>query len=143
MESGTEMTRMYSPVPDPSKGLGFPVHEIEESKHAKVPMLLQDQTHAGYPTEAAHDIMERILEEWRDKFLEANADYGDSYESLGAAGQFGEIWRKVPKLKRSMWDGKPLNREQPREILMDLIGHCFLAIHLLDHGNDATPGATK
>lgn len=125
MESKAAVTRMYS------------------DENAKVPVILIDDSNGGYPTEAAHDIMERILSEWRDKFLEANADYGETYESLGAAGQFAEIWRKVPKLKRAMWDGKTLNREQPREVLMDLIGHCFLAIHLLDHGNDSTPGEAK
>lgn len=85
-----------------------------------------------YPTEAARHIMETILQEWVDKFLEKNGDYGDTYKSLGSAGQFAEIWRKVPKLKRAMWDHIPLSGEQPREILMDLIGHCFMAIHLID-----------
>jgi hypothetical protein len=47
---------------------------------------------------------------------------------LGARGQFAEIWRKIPKLKKGMWDGEVLENESVREILQDIIGHCLLAL---------------
>lgn len=51
---------------------------------------------------------------------------------LGARGQFAEIWRKVGKLKRSMWDGRKMEFEQTDEILSDLFGHIMLAIDYND-----------
>lgn len=117
-----------------------PLPEILARADSQPDQILAEEEHDGYPTEAAAYIGEVVLPDFWDSFLKKNADYGDSYQSLGAAGQFGEIWRKVPKLKRSMWDGHKLTGEQPREILMDLIGHCLLAIRLIDSGNDNTPG---
>ena len=59
-------------------------------------------------------------------------DYGSgrhfTADALGARGQFAEIWRKVGKLKRCMWDGKDMAYEQTDEILADLFGHIMLAI---------------
>jgi hypothetical protein len=34
-----------------------------------------------------------------------------------------------------MWDGEPLSGEPAREVLLDLIGHCFLAIKHMDENN--------
>jgi len=47
---------------------------------------------------------------------------------LGARGQFAEIWRKIPKLKKGMWDGDELVGETVTEILMDLLGHTLLSL---------------
>jgi len=59
-------------------------------------------------------------------------DYGSrghfTADALGSRGQFAEIWRKVGKLKRCMWDGKDMQYEQTDEILADLFGHIMLAI---------------
>lgn len=74
-----------------------------------------------------------LAPEFIDKFINANAHYGETNaDVLGEKGQFAEIWRKVGPLKRALWDGLELTREQPREILMDLIGHCLLTIEMLD-----------
>jgi hypothetical protein len=56
----------------------------------------------------------------------------ENADVLGLPGQFAEIWRKIWKLKRALWDGSRLVGEQPREILLDLIGHAFLAIDMID-----------
>lgn len=66
------------------------------------------------------------------EYLFENADV------LGVPGQFAEIWRKVWKLKKGMWDGADLVGEQPREILLDFIGHCFLAIDMIDREQQDT-----
>jgi len=85
-----------------------------------------------WPSASAQQIMEQLLPEWRDLFLQKNADYGDSADDLGLAGQYSDIHRKLAKLRRALWDGKKLTGEQPREICMDLIGHLFLTIEMLD-----------
>lgn len=93
---------------------------------------------------AAERILVRLVPEWQGQFAAKNADYSDAAPSgiepaevLGIKGQFAEIWRKVWKLKKAMWDGSTLAFEQPREILLDLIGHCFLAIDMIDRKSTA------
>jgi hypothetical protein len=77
-------------------------------------------------------IVNRLVGEWQDKFIEKQHDYGDDANQLGLAGAFVDIHRKSAKLKRALWDHQVLIGEQPREILLDLIGHCFLTIALID-----------
>ena len=85
-----------------------------------------------YPTPLARDIHERIFPEWSAKFLVKNAGYGATHALLGIKGCFPDLYRKVHKIKSAIWDGKDLVGEQPREILMDLIGHAFMIISLMD-----------
>lgn len=77
-------------------------------------------------------IMERLLIEWADMFMLKNLSYGSDANRLGVKGAFVDIHRKEGKLKRAIWDGQKLEGEQPREILMDMIGHCFLTITAMD-----------
>ena len=65
----------------------------------------------------------------------AATHYGDgNADFLGIKGQFAELWRKIMPLKRAMWDGEKLTREQPPEIIKDLIGHCLLALQMYEDG---------
>lgn len=81
----------------------------------------------------ARQILEEFLPRWVDKYLEANAHYGDaSADGLGIAGQFSDLYRKIIPLKRYMWDGLDLTREPPVEILYDFIGHAFLTIGMIE-----------
>ena len=91
---------------------------------------------------------ERIREVLVPEFLKHQetkaADYNGSLipgvenaDVLGAQGQYAELWRKMAKLKKALWDGKELIGEQPREILLDFIGHCFLAIDMLDRAESS------
>lgn len=52
----------------------------------------------------------------------------------GVRGEFLEIDRKHGKLELALWDGVDTTnwREQPREILMEVAAHCFLAVKDLD-----------
>lgn len=77
-------------------------------------------------------IMGVLLPEWEAMFLRKQKDYGNDANRLGVKGAFVDIHRKEGKLKRAIWDGQKLEGEQPREILMDLIGHCFLTICAID-----------
>lgn len=80
-------------------------------------------------------IVHYILPEWAQQFRRKNSDYSgagaEPHQILGAKGQFADIWRKIWKLKKALWDGQKLEGEQAEEILQDLIGHCFLTLDLL------------
>jgi len=72
-----------------------------------------------------------------DAFAEGFREYGPgAADSLGLAGQWGDLHRKMMKLKRAMWSGEPgsLTRETPQEILRDIIGHCLLALDMYERG---------
>lgn len=83
---------------------------------------------------------ERIRDSWVPIWLKGferkSRDYNstDGWEPhtvLGVRGQFADIWRKVGKLKKSLWDGDQLEGEQPLEIIDDLISHLFLTRDML------------
>lgn len=88
-------------------------------------------------TKQAKFIIEELMQEWVVEFVDKNNDYqdkdGNLSDELGSAGQWGDLYRKVRKLKKPMWDerGAKLNFEQTDEILRDLIGHSFLALYFL------------
>jgi len=84
-------------------------------------------------------IMAVLMPEWADQFVTKNLDYKDDANRLGVKGAFVDIYRKTGKLKRAIWDGQVLEGEQPREILVDLIGHCFLTIAAIDNDADNRP----
>lgn len=91
-------------------------------------------------------IRDILLSEWFAQFCRKAADYNDNenenHRQLGVQGQFADIWRKIGKLKKALWDGYSLVGEQPREILMDLIAHCFLTIAMMDSNpGDGGPSA--
>ena len=77
-------------------------------------------------------IINTLIPELVKKMNEDREQYGDAHKNLGPQGQFADIWRKVGPLKRSLWEGKTLPRESPREICMDLVGHCLLTVAMLD-----------
>jgi hypothetical protein len=78
------------------------------------------------------EIQPSRLIEWAMLFIKKQKDYGDGADDLGQAGQYAELHRKITKLRRAMWEGIPLENEPVREVLMDLIGHCFLAMMYTD-----------
>lgn len=76
-----------------------------------------------------------VIHEFWTQFLEAYAEYGPrTADELGLAGQWGDLHRKVKKLKAPLWEGNKerLTRETPRQVLMDIIGHALLAIDMID-----------
>lgn len=77
-------------------------------------------------------VMERdILPLVIEKFLLAGEDYGEVFRDLGLRGQYSDIHRKVAKLKKVLWDGEVLNREDAEDILGDLVGNCLIALYLI------------
>ena len=79
------------------------------------------------PTKQAEQILRHVLPRVLELFLVKNKDYAD-WPDLGVRGEFVEIWRKTHKLKRALWDNQELVSEQWDEIIMDMVGHCLLAL---------------
>lgn len=81
--------------------------------------------------------LEGIHAEAWGRFIAAYAEYGNGAAAeTGLAGQWADLHRKVRKLRRAFWEGEEsyLTRESEKDILHDLIGHCLLAIDLLERG---------
>lgn len=100
-----------------------------------------------FATKQARYIIEELLQGWVTEFCKKNVDYedesGNLADELGAAGQWGDLYRKIRKLKRPMWTergkGPKMQFEQVDEIIRDMIGHGFLAIyyHYQENGDEA------
>lgn len=92
-------------------------------------------------TSEAGYIVDHLIPEWWTLFKSKNNEYGSHDDDLGVKGQFADIHRKMKKLRNALWDGKPLTHEQPREVILDLIGHLFLTLRMGDEngwGNDGS-----
>ena len=76
------------------------------------------------------NIATQLMPEFLHLFAQKNKDYGNNAGELGLRGQFADIWRKIAKLKKSMWDGEELLFEGTDEIILDLIGHLFLSLNM-------------
>lgn len=79
-------------------------------------------------------IMEEVIPRTVEVFHSKSKDYqgGPAFQFLGSKGQFSDINRKFWKLYAAVWEGKDLEGEQPIELLMDIIGHCWLTIYCLE-----------
>lgn len=82
------------------------------------------------PYQGMHQFL-LMVTEWWEGFADAYTEYGPGAADVtGLAGQWADLYRKIMKLKRGMWDREGfdyLTRESAEEILKDLIGHAFLA----------------
>jgi len=84
-------------------------------------------------------IVTLLVPEYQQKLERDTAHYGpESHTEFGPKGQVIDLSRKIRVLKRLLWDGVEAKRETPREIVLDLIGHSFLLLELLD--SEATSG---
>ena len=77
------------------------------------------------PHDDSIKIVLEILPKALELYLKKTKDYGGLSGGLGPKAPFVDMWRKIIKLKRTMWDGIPLKFEQTDEIIMDLIGTCL------------------
>lgn len=78
--------------------------------------------------EMINDILPGLIENFYNK----SGDYGPAgFVDLGIKGQFSDMWRKMVKLKRSLWDGFELRYEDVDEIMSDLFGHLMISLYLL------------
>jgi hypothetical protein len=83
------------------------------------------------PNEQAIRVVNDILPEVIELYLSKSRDYGGNVMDmlkLGPKASFVDLWRKVGKLKRAIWDEQPMVGEQPDEILSDLVGHVLIIL---------------
>lgn len=73
----------------------------------------------------AMPILDAILPKALELYLRKTKDYGGLSGGLGPKAPFVDMWRKILKLKRCMWDDEKLKFEQTDEIIMDLIDTCL------------------
>jgi hypothetical protein len=98
-------------------------------------IYVEVETHPS--TKQAARILTEILPGAISLFLAKNKDYAidgiDIAETLGVRGQWSDMYRKIAKLKQSMWDqnGEGLQFETAEEVVQDLIGHCLLTLLFL------------
>lgn len=95
-------------------------------------------------TQTYERVMADLVPAWAERFRLKSLDYSsetglaEPHRVLGVAGQFSDIWRKIWKLKKVMWNGEELiaeDGETEERILEDLISHCFLALDMLREKN--------
>lgn len=118
----------YELVPSPS------TTRSEEQPIRNVRILVKVREEDG-PSPVDHIIekhLNPVIQLFRKKARDYEANNLFTANLLGSQGQFGDLWRKLPKLYKGLWLKQPLNGEQPREILADFIGHCLLALGFLD-----------
>lgn len=91
-------------------------------------------TTARYRTLIASYIFVDLVPEWEKQFEEKNANYGEYDYELKELGEFVEIHRKYKMLRRAYLEKADTSgwKEKPREIAMDMIGHLYLLIAVID-----------
>jgi hypothetical protein len=81
------------------------------------------------------EIMQTILPKVLELYLAKVKDYGGVSGGLGPRAPFVDMWRKMIKLKRSLWEGEELKFEQPSEVLKDMVGTVLnILVELPEHG---------
>jgi len=123
-----------------SEPMEFPANQPRKVKRVKVVdgrgQVVKDLDEAELEERGA---LAAIFEEAQELHFRKRQDYvrsgKDGGDDLGAAGQYAELHRKDGKLRRALWEGEELIGEQPREILLDMIGHAVKAIRYIDTEN--------
>jgi hypothetical protein len=126
----------------------MPIDERKASEVLSRPAVWMErtgETSATYefmnlPNEQAIRIVTEILPKVLELYLSKSRDYGGNVMEdapgggLGPKACFPDMWRKMGKLRRAIWDEQPMVGEQPDEILSDLIGHVLI---ILDERNSS------
>jgi hypothetical protein len=87
-------------------------------------------------SEELKEIITGILPVWARVFAGKNRKYEAlAHNDLGAKGKFVDIYRKVMVLKSRLWDGRETVGESTEEVMLDMIGHLFLALNDMAGGS--------
>jgi hypothetical protein len=120
---------MY-PVTQYANTITEPVVWVERLAEHTVEYRIENIPH----DEKILEIMTAILPKVLELYLAKVKDYGGVSGGLGPKAPFVDMWRKMIKLKRSLWEGEELQFEQPSEILRDLIGTVLnILVELPEH----------
>lgn len=83
------------------------------------------------PNDQAIRVVRDVLPKALELYLKKSKDYGGnvmSRRNLGIKACIPDINRKFEKLIDAIWYDKPMQFEQPAEILMDLLGHILIIL---------------
>lgn len=105
------------------------ISQIDENDRANGAAALTIWYNADCPQQVK-DIIDEHMPVWLDLFQMKSREYGEAAFELGAKAQFVDMNRKFVKLKAALWEEKELTTEGIDEILLDLIGHCFLTLEM-------------
>jgi hypothetical protein len=90
------------------------------------------------PNDQVMRICKDILPKALELYMKKSKDYGGNVMSRAPGGDLGpkacipDMQRKFGKLVDAIWWEKPLQFEQPAEILMDLLGHILIILDEMD-----------
>lgn len=113
-------------------GVPWGAQDLEEVEPHWYNKILLNVDPREIRTKSADFIVNSILPQVLEHFLSKNADYGDQHRTgLGFRAEFVGLHRKFAKLKSYFWDQQEMNHESGKEMLMDLIGACFLMLDLI------------
>jgi hypothetical protein len=76
-------------------------------------------------------VVNKVLPEFKDRFLAWNEEYKHQPRMLGSKGEFANMFRKILKVKSLVWDGVDGSgwRENLRTILFEIIAHAALMLY--------------
>lgn len=96
--------------------------------HGRVQVQINDET-----PRQIDELLTNDFERFITLFNERTIEYGDHAFLLGSRGQFADMSRKMGKLKTGVWDDNQsaLVSEGVEEVVLDMIGHCFLTLQCL------------
>ena len=89
------------------------------------------------PNEQAMRVVQKVLPDMLELYLKKSRDYGGNVMDrfgLGAKAAIPDLARKFGKLIDAIWHDKPLQFEQPEEVLKDLFGHIVIILDQRSQG---------
>jgi len=93
----------------------------------------------GVPNPQAVRVITDVLPKALDLYLRKSKDYGGNVMDrfrLGIKASVPDMARKFGKIIDAIWEDKPLQFEQPEEVLMDLLGHIFIILDQMNRPED-------
>lgn len=89
------------------------------------------------PNDQAMRVVQKVLPDMLELYLKKSRDYGGNVMDrfgLGAKAAIPDLARKFGKLIDAIWHDKPLQFEQPEEVLKDLFGHIVIILDQRSQG---------
>lgn len=116
--------------------IGEPAVWVEQTSHGSAQYEIRN-----IPNDQAMRVVLDVLPKALELYMKKSKDYGGNVMSrrkLGIKACIPDMNRKFEKLIDAIWDGKPLQFEQPDEILMDLLGHILIILDEMQDKDETT-----
>lgn len=119
-----------------STAINDPAVWVEQTSHGSAQYEIRN-----IPNDQAMRVVLDVLPKALELYMKKSKDYGGNVMSrrkLGIKACIPDMNRKFEKLIDAIWDGKPLQFEQPDEILMDLLGHILIILDEMQDKDETT-----